>query len=589
MKIPVIFLMLLMAAFPGWNPTMSTSESGPLGGQYISNELIVCFRENVPVPEKNLFDGEIRLTANAVLTQLSAERRLIAVERLIPEDLPRPTEGLTVERLPRFAGRPPTREEIAAIFHHFGQDRTFVLRFSHPIDPVRMAEQLMRDYSDLIEYAEPNVVLHVGREPNDPRFRFQWHLLTRTSNPDRRADVRAPEAWDMTTGSPNVVIAVIDTGAAFNHRDMVDKFLAGRSFVSGVSSPTDDNGHGTAVSGTAAANTDNALDVAGICWTCRILPVKVISRDGTGSLSAVTRGINYAISQASQGVRVINLSLGYCGTASFTLRNALQAAGTAGILVTAAAGNGCGNDGNGKNNDEQPDYPANFAAELENVVSVASTGRFNQLSSFSNYGRTTVTLAAPGEGIFTTVPTDTSLEISSSSGVAPISGTSFAAPIVAGIAGLIFSQFPGATIAQARARLAGSVDRFTEFLDKLAAGGRVNAFRALEQDQVAPDPITDLQVQVGSSPPTLTWTATGDDGQEGQAMFYEIRYSPNEITAENFNQAFKVPIAPFPQVAGATESWSIRNVPPGTFFFAIRAIDNVGNSSISNVVMVQVN
>jgi subtilisin family serine protease len=559
-----------------------------LGEPFVANELIVRFRANIAVPEKSLFDNEVFLTANPVLTQLRAKHGLIAVERLIPDELPRPKEGLTVERLPGFTGRPPTPEEIAVIFHHFGQDRTFLLRFSRTIDPPRMAEQLMRDYPAMIEYAEPNVLRQLDRQPNDPLFRQQWHLRPRPGDPALRFDVWAAEAWDINTGKPETVIAVLDTGVTLDHRDLTNKFLTGRSFITGFRTPTDNVGHGTAVSGTAAANTDNALDISGLCWDCQILPVKVCTVNGC-PLSAIAQGINYAVTQASRGVRVINMSFGGPTRTSSDL-SALQSANRAGILCVASAGNG-GEDQIGDNNDEIPHYPSSFATELENVVAVAATDRMNRLSGFSNFGRVTVTLGAPGEGIWATVPTDSSLEINSPNGVLPLPGTSFSAPIVSGIGGLIYSQYPGITPAQVRARLEGSVDRFETLLNKLATGGRVNAFRALEQDDIAPDPITDLRLQTDKTlSATLAWTATGDDGQQGQAMFYEIRYSQNEITDENFDRASKVKIAPFPKTTGTAESWTIQDVSSGMFFFAIRAIDNVGNKSpISNPVMVQVN
>ncbi|MBI3952181.1 MAG: S8 family serine peptidase [Acidobacteria bacterium] len=591
MRVPVSILLFLMTIVPGWNPTLSIPKSNPGGSQYVPNELLVCFRESVPIPETNVYDAKILAAKNPALTQLSAERGLIAVEGLLPGDLPRVKGAVSAKRPPHSTAWPPAPEEVARIFHYYGLDRTFVLRFSQPIDPVQRADQLMRDHSNVIEYAEPNTIRHFSREPNDPRYRSQWHLSHKPSNPSFRADVRAREAWDITTGSSDVVIAVLDTGATPTHEDLTNKFLTGRSFVSGVRSATDDHGHGTAVSGAAAANTDNGLDVAGVCWNCRILPLKILDRRGNGTLSAEVQAINYAVTEVSGGVRIINLSLGSCGgSPSSSERNALQAAGAAGILVVAAAGNGCEEEGVGSNNDETREYPGNFSAELENVVSVASSGRTNRLSYFSNFGRMSVMLAAPGEAIYTTVPTDTSLEISNAGGVLPIAGTSFAAPIVAGVAGLIYSQFPGITPAQVRARLVGSVDRYGDFLTTTSSGGRVNAFRALEQDGVAPGPITDLQAQAGSSPTTLTWTAPGDDDQQGQAMFYEVRYSRNEITADNFDRATKVDIAPFPQAAGAAESLPLVNLPRGTYVFAIRAIDNVGNKGpISSAVMAHVN
>jgi subtilisin family serine protease len=588
MKVPVVVLMLLSISLLCWNPVMSSSGFNPSDEQYVPHELIVCFRENVPVPQRSLFDGEVALTSNRVLTQLRQTLGLMAVERLIPDDVPRLKQEIsTAGPPPKPAGWPPTPDEIAALFHYFGQDRTFLLRFSQPIDPPRMAEQLMRDYPELIEYAEPNLIRHLDRTPNDTQFRLQWHLFHNISDPTRRADVRAPEAWDITVGSTEVAIAVLDTGAESTHQDLASKLMAGRGFTGG-STTNDTVGHGTAVSGAAAAITDNMFGVAGVCWNCQILPVRVCGPNGC-PVSAIFSGINYAVNQASRGVRVINMSFGGEGTSS-SERAALASANTVGILCVAAAGNG-DDDGNPLDNDETPHFPSNYSAELPNVIGVAATAsRANRLASFSNFGKMTVTLAAPGTGIWTTFPTNPNLEINNTNGVGSISGTSVAAPIVSGIAGLIYSQFPGITASQVRARLEGSVDQFPELMDKVVTGGRVNALRALQLDDIAPAAITNLRVHTGKAQPAaLTWTATGDDGRQGQAVFYEVLYSPREITPDNFGQASKASAAPFPQAAGATESWMIQGVPRGTYFFSIRAIDNVGNSSLSNSVRVPVN
>jgi subtilisin family serine protease len=586
MKLSVTVLLLLVAALFSWNPTASTAANQKPEIPCVPNELIVGFQPGVPVPEHNVFDKAVTTVLNPVLTQLSTTQGLIGVERLIPDEVPR-LSAKTTPILPDLQGRTPTLEDIALIFNYHGMDRVFLLRFSRTIDPWQMAEQLERDYPDIVEYAEPNIIRQLNIVPNDPRFSLSYHLLTRTTDPTRRADIRAPEAWDITVGSNTVAIAVLDSGVFFDHRDLADgKLLTGRSFTGGSGRPNDLHGHGTAVAGVAAANTNNGLDVAGVCWNCKILPVRVCGANGSCSLSGSINGISYAVTQSTQGVKVINMSFGSeRGTIESETR-AIQSALSANILCTTSAGNG-GEDFIGDNNDDGFHFPSNHSVDFENVIAVAASNRQNQLAEFSNFGKETVTLAAPGDGIWTTVPTDTNLELGFATGIVQLSGTSFASPIVAGVAGLLYSKFPGITVSEIRARLIGSVDRLPAFMDTTVAGGRLNAFRALENDLNPPGPVLDLDVESGESN-KLTWTAPGDDGMEGQAAFYEVRYSTREITDANFEQATKINQRVFPQTTGAVESLSVPSLPPGTYYFAVRAIDNVGNKGqVSRSVWIQ--
>jgi subtilisin family serine protease len=260
---------------------------------------------------------------------------------------------------------------------------------------------------------------------------------------------------------------------------------------------------------------------------------------------------------------------------------ALRAANEARIMAIAAAGNG-GNDSIGDNNDEVPFYPANFSLTLDNVVAVAATDQLNQLTDFSNFGPESVDVGAPGVSILSLTSRDPSVPLGRIDGLLSLDGTSPAAAIVSGIAALIYSEFPQITPLEVKRRLRGGVDRLPILLPLTVSGGRVNAFRALERDEVPPAPITDLRLVDGSSPLRLTWTATGDDGQEGQAMFYEIRYLTAPITPSNIRFAQKVNVS-FPQPAGATETVTVpQGLSPRTYYFLICVFDNVGNVAESN-------
>jgi subtilisin family serine protease len=568
--------------------------------EYIDHHLIVRFKPGVPIPTNSLVPAQQVPFGNKVLNELKAHMALTEVERLAPH-LPPSTEGSPAALRPVAKRAPQSLQDVAAIFHKYGQDRSVLLRFAQPIDPVRLAENLMRQYPDFIEFAEPDYIEPVAIVPNDPRFRVQWYLRHRVSD-QRRADIRAAEAWDITTGSPDVVIAVIDTGVDTSHPDLVNNVfvnpdeipnniidddgngfvddVSGWDFTRGDNEPDDETGHGTWMSGVAAAATNNTLDVAGVSWSSRILPLKAGDPSGI-FVSWQIQAINYAIAMAPHGVRVINMSFGG-STPSREREMALRAANDARIVVIAAAGNG-GQDQIGDNNDLAPFYPANFSLTLDNVVAVAATDSANRLSSFSNFGRESVDVAAPGEDILSLTSRNSLLQLGSASGLLIGNGTSPATAIVSGVAALIYSAFPDITPGEVKQRLRGCVDRVGTLLETTVAGGRVNAFRALERDEIAPAPISDLRVAPGSSPVTLTWTATGDDGQQGQAAFYEIRYWTTPITAANSGSAPTVINVLFPQPAGTTETMAVpAELSSGTYYFLIRVLDNVGNVAESN-------
>ena len=225
------------------------------------------------------------------------------------------------------------------------------------------------------EFAEPDYVAEAVVTPNDTYYSsYQWHL----------PKIGAPAAWDVTTGAATVKIAVVDSGVQANHPDLGGRVLAGYDFVNNDADPSDDNGHGTAVAGAAAATGNNGSGVAGVAWNVAILPVKVLGADNTGSYSAIASGINYA---ADQGARIINLSLGGT-TSSRTLQSAVTYAWSKGCVIVAAAGN---------NGSSAAFYPAAYSEAV--AVSALTAG--DVLPSWSNYG-SYVDISAPGENITTT-------------------------------------------------------------------------------------------------------------------------------------------------------------------------------------------
>ncbi|MBM7554166.1 S8 family peptidase [Thalassobacillus pellis] len=255
-----------------------------------------------------------------------------------------------------------------------------------------------------VEYAEPNYTFEVNWVPNDTYYSgYQYGpQLTNTE-----------QAWDITRGSSSQEIAVIDSGVDYTHPDLDGKTIRGYDFVDDDYYPMDENGHGTHVAGTAAAETNNSAGVAGMAPNTRVLAVRALNASGSGSLADIADAIVYA---ANQDAEVINLSLG-CNCDTATLENAVNYAWNQGSVVIAAAGN------DGVSTTFEP-------ASYSNVIAVAAVDRYDQLASFSNYG-TWVDVAAPGVDIASTVP---------DGGYAYMSGTSMASPHVAGLAGLLAAQ-----------------------------------------------------------------------------------------------------------------------------------------------------
>lgn len=477
-----------------------------------------------------------------------------------------------------------------------GLDRLYKVEVDANEDVVNLSRQLQADSN--IEYAEPNFEVSATVIPNDPSFSLLWGLNnTGQSGGKVDADIDAPEGWDINTNSSQLLVGIIDTGVGYNHPDLQSNMwvnqaelngqpgvdddgdgfvddIHGYDFANNDPDPLDDHGHGTHVAGTIGAVGNNGIGVAGINWSAKIMAIKFLNSSGSGYIDGAVQALFYA---NMMGAKITNNSWGGGGY-SQALADAISAADAGGNLFIAAAGNSAAN------NDLYPFYPASYTNK--NVMAVAATDTSDNLASFSSFGATSVHMAAPGVSIYSTVPTG-SCNLCNPSGYRYLSGTSMATPHVVGSAALIWAHSPLLTHDQVKAKLIATSDKMINLSDKSISGGRLNLLNNFEDDSTPPSPIADLQV-AGSSynSVTLSWAATGDDGNSGRADQYDIRFSTSQIDSLNFNSSQKMPNPPQPQTAGTAQTVVIKGLSEQTaYYFAIKSIDNMGNmSDISNIV-----
>ncbi len=352
-----------------------------------------------------------------------------------------------------------------------------------------------------IEYAEPNYVVRaLGSKdanseviPNDADFSKLWGLKNTgqkdSSNVDGvpGADINATKAWATTTGSRNILVAVIDTGVDYNHPELKDNIFInsaefgggkeangvdddgngfvddfrGWNFASGKSTnnPMDDNEHGTHVSGTIGAKGNDGVGVAGVNWQTSILPIKFLSASGSGSLADAVKSIQYA---TKMNAKVMNNSWGGGGF-NQSMFDAIKAAKDKGLLFVAAAGN------DGQDSDRTPHYPAGY--QLENVIAVAATTNRDEMATFSTYGKRAVHIGAPGHKIYSTTPNN---------GYSSFSGTSMACPHVVGAAALLWASNTSLTASEVKDRLLRSRDYIPSLSRRVASSGRLNVNNAIK-------------------------------------------------------------------------------------------------------------
>jgi Tol biopolymer transport system component/subtilisin family serine protease len=516
-----------------------------------------------------------------------------------------------------------------------GRQITLSIRAVSPkfeiVEGLRVAQVNPADTSNAIEalrarpdvvYAEPNFIRRATANPNDPRYPEMWGL-NNTGQPSDLGghpgspgnDIRAQQAWDITTGNRSVVVGVIDSGIDINHQDLHDNIWTNPAEVAGNGLDDDGNGfiddingwdfahhdasvfdyteptyppsanytgdvedHGTHVAGTIGAVGNNGTGVTGVSWQVSLMSLKFLTEDGAGSSANLLSAFAYAkamkqLWESSGGtkganIRVLNNSYGGDRFSQAEL-DAIRALSDAGILFVVAAGN------EGLPNDLFPVYPSNYISP--NLISVAASSGGGTRAFFSNWGEATVNVTAPGEFILSTTPKNT---------YDFFDGTSMAAPHVSGSAALVCALSPNITMPKLRLLMmySGRLAPW-QFLNvfPISTGRIVDASRALQgvssTDVTPPGPINNLNAFISDTFPnyTLGWVTAGDDGNSGTAAAYEVRFSETNLNDANWDLATPLP-GPVPHEPISGQSVTLKipwRHPSG--FIGVRAVDDVGN------------
>lgn len=389
------------------------------------------------------------------------------------------------------------------------------------------AQELARQPN--VRYVEPSYKVHATVTPNDPYFgAYQWDLQNGAPGVD------APTAWSTTTGSNGIVVGVLDTGIAYTHPDLAANVWSNPGGVGGCAAgthgvneiaatcdPADDDGHGTHVSGTIGAVGNNGVGVTGENWTTSLMGLKMLDSTGNGDTGGAIAAIEFAVQAKQSGVNVRVLSASWAGNPndppSQGLHDAIVDAGNAGILFVTAAGNAAPG-GSPVNVDTSPVYPCSYHLANEICVAATTNSPPDTLADFSNYGASTVDLAAPGVNILSTWP-------SGNPPYAFADGTSMATPHVSGAAALVLSA-KNISLSTLKSILLSNVTPIAGLAGKVTTGGRLDLANAVAAASALPPAWSAWESPqpigggLGSGPAAASWApnrldvfARGSDGR----------------------------------------------------------------------------
>lgn len=402
-----------------------------------------------------------------------------------------------------------------------------------------------------VQYVEEDSIAYAALLPNDPMIGEQWYL----------GKVGMYNLWDKNFGQNGPVIAVLDTGVFGQHADLQGKMVPGRDFINNDTDPADDHGHGTAVSGVVAANTNNAYGVAGGCPGCRIMPVKVLGANGSGPASAILSGIRHAV---DNGATVINMSLSGMSFMQ-SVQDAIYYAESKGVVVVAAAGN----DSSGEIH-----YPSGF----DKVIAVGATDQNDVTASFSNFGWW-VDLAAPG----------TSFRMLGRSANTFVlqQGTSFASPLVASVVGVLKTAFPQATRQQINEALVKTTDPCCS--GRSMEAGRMNANRAYDYlanlNPTPPPPPPPPPADTTRPVVSVTAPANGTNSTIGTTITMNANASDNvAVTKVEFYNG--TTLLTTDTASPYSYAWNTTGQTAGSKSLTARAYDAAGNNQTSAAVTI---
>ncbi|GAB4324503.1 MAG: hypothetical protein Kow0059_20150 [Candidatus Sumerlaeia bacterium] len=442
-----------------------------------------------------------------------------------------------------------------------------------------------------VEFIAPHHLIPLADTFPDDLAPEQWSLHNTgqlLGRPD--VDIDAPGAWDFTTGTQRIVVAVIDSGIRLDHPDLTGNLwrnpgeipdngldddgngytddVVGWNFRNGTNDPGDELGHGTMVAGIIGAVGNNGVGMTGVAWRVSLMALNSFGAESSTEEIYLIQAIDYAV---AMGAQIINASWGTV-VEPRALNDAVRRACDAGLLVTAAAGN------EGLNADDSPFFPGALAhGRLLNAGAITQS---DALATFSNWGKQSVHFLAPGVIVWST---------DNAGGYRAGSGTSFAAPHAAGVAALLWSYYdvalPGGADADfVRGKILGGGEPVTAFEEDAAGPGRLNAQRPFLAHSTGIGAVGDLRVRrTGYNGAELIFTVPGDQGGRGPVL-YDVRIGREPITAENFFAQSLVRDVLLPAAPGTTQTLALTQLDAAsTWCVALRALDQAGNyTAVSN-------
>ncbi|MBC8097208.1 MAG: S8 family serine peptidase [Akkermansiaceae bacterium] len=409
--------------------------------------------------------------------------------------------------------------------------------------------------SGLVEFAEPDhFVKAAATIPNDPFFLdgTLWGLLNTGQNGGvAGADIHAPDGWDFQSSASNIIVAVLDTGVRLTHEDLVSNLWVntndnthGYNAFDDSHNPTDNEGHGTLVAGILGAVGNNGVGITGVAWDVQLMIGKCLDTDGEGTDSSVIAALEFA---QTNGARIINTSF---SSAFFSeaVSNTIASLRDDGIIIVAASGDSLLES---TDVDLMPTYPACY--DLDNIVSVASTGNDDTLGYRSNYGVTNVDLAAPGDLMFSTCFMADNAYYPHTVQDPPLFGSSFATAHVSGALALILEKFPGEDYQTSLRRLLLAVDKVPALEGMCATGGRLNLVHAFSPPirmkfMEATGETFSLRVEtspnrtciIEASPDLLNWSAMGTN-TTSIAGYFDFADTKVTNAPQQFYRALSIP------------------------------------------------